>query len=393
MAVMWSRDIVIAGLIGLTTGVIPVPGQASSPPADGVDYADPAHWVCHPDTADVCDTGLDATIVDADGTLTPEPFAPDPDAPVDCFYVYPTISRDPSANSDLVAGDDEERFVAANQVAPLGAGCRVFAPLYRQVTLPALAGTVTAGPEARELAFEDVVAAWEYYLQHDNDGRGVILIGHSQGAGILTRLLARDVDTDAATRDLLVAAYLAGTSVQVPPGTDVGGTFDQLPLCRADDQYGCVVTWSTYRSAVPPPPTAFFGADAEGTEAACTNPAALAGGRVPLTSRFPARSSDATDDLGGATGGLDAAWLDPAAGTIDTPYVVLPGLLVAGCAEWNGHNYLEIDPVADAGPRADDVPGDLTPDWGMHLVDVNVVMGDLQRLLVTQATAWAAAHG
>ncbi|WP_227462344.1 DUF3089 domain-containing protein [Desertimonas flava] len=125
---MWSRGIVIAGLIGLTTGVIPVPGQASSPPADGVDYADPAHWVCHPDTADVCDTGLDATIVDADGTLTPEPFAPDPGAPVDCFYVYPTISRDPSANSDLVAGDDEERFVAANQVAPLGTGCRVFAP-------------------------------------------------------------------------------------------------------------------------------------------------------------------------------------------------------------------------------------------------------------------------
>lgn len=397
---MGIRSIVVVGLALVGGGVVPGAAIASSPPSgdvdavDVVDYADPANWVCRPDVDDVCDTGLDSTIVDADGTLVPQPFTPDPEAPIDCFYVYPTISRDPTANSDLVAGDAEERFVAVNQVAPLGEGCRVYAPLYRQVTLSALTGTVTAGPEARELAYSDVVAAWNQYLANDNDGRGVVLVGHSQGAGILTRLLAQHVDTDPAIRPLVVSAYLAGTSVQVPPGSDVGGTFQELPLCRSADQFGCIVTWSTYRSSEPPPTTAFFGYADEGTEAACTNPAALAGGRSPLTSRFPAESSEATDELGAEpTGGLDAAWLDPAAGTIDTPFVTLPGLLTGGCVEWNEHNYLEIDPVSDPGPRADDVPGDLTPDWGMHLVDVNVVMGDLQQLVVTQATAWLAANG
>lgn len=391
---MGYRARVVVGLVALAgTFLAPAAGQASSPPTDAiaaVDYADPANWVCRPDTDDVCDTGLDATVVDADGTLTPQPFSPDPEAPIDCFYVYPTISRDPAANSDLVAGDDQERFVTANQAAPLGGGCRVYAPLYRQVTLPALAGTVSAGLDARELAYSDVVAAWMHYLANDNGGRGVVLIGHSQGAGILERLLVQYVDADDATRALIVSAYLAGTSVQVPPGSDIGGTFHHLPVCRADDQFGCIVTWSTYRSSAPPPTTAFFGSSDGATEAACTNPAALAGGRAPLTSRFPAERTSASDELGG--GGLTAAWLDPSAGTIDTPFVALPGLLTGGCAEWNGHNYLEIDPVADPGPRADDVPGDLTPDWGMHLVDLNVVMGDLQRLVVTQATAWVAAH-
>lgn len=365
---------------GVVVGAIVAPGSGaggSAPPDGRVDYGDPANWVCRPDTDDVCDTGLDATVVAADGTLTVEAFSPDPDAPIDCFYVYPTISRDPTPNSDLVAGPDEEQYVTVNQVAPLGGTCRVFAPLYRQVTLAALAGTVTAGPAARELAAADVLDAWEHYLANDNHGRGVVVVGHSQGAGILARLLADHVDDDDGARSLLVAAYLAGTSIQVPPGADVGGTFQHLPLCRAADQVGCVVTWSTYRASSPPPPTAFFGASGDGTEAACTNPASLSGGRAELRARFP------TDD---------GAWLHPGAGTIDTPHVVLPGLLTGGCVAWNGLNYLEVATHPDDGPRADDIPGDLSPEWGLHVVDLNVVMGDLQELIVTQATSWMAAH-
>ena len=66
-------------------------------------YADPANWVCRPDKEDICDGDLDATVIEADGTTKVEPWTANPDAPIDCFYVYPTISRDPSETSDLIA--------------------------------------------------------------------------------------------------------------------------------------------------------------------------------------------------------------------------------------------------------------------------------------------------
>jgi len=77
------------------------------------------------------------------------------------------------------------------QAARLTSVCDVYAPVYRQVTLPALFGTLPpeAGAPDRELAYSDAAAAWDYYMAHHNKGRGVVLIGHSQGAGILKRLV------------------------------------------------------------------------------------------------------------------------------------------------------------------------------------------------------------
>jgi hypothetical protein len=149
-------------------------------------YADPASWLCRPDTTDdVCDQDLDLTVVEADGTTSVDAFEPVADAPVDCFYVYPTISRDETTNSDMDASPEEEGFAALNQVARLGETCRVFAPVYRQTTLTALSGAVSGGgglpAEAGEMAYGDVLDAWEHYLATDNEGRGVILVGHSQG--------------------------------------------------------------------------------------------------------------------------------------------------------------------------------------------------------------------
>ena len=47
----------------------------------------------------------------------------------DCFYVYPTISRDPTDNSDLVPGI-EEQAVAAVQLARFASVCKTYAPIY-----------------------------------------------------------------------------------------------------------------------------------------------------------------------------------------------------------------------------------------------------------------------
>jgi hypothetical protein len=75
-------------------------------------------------------------MINADGTTAVETFTPTPDAPVDCFYAYPTASEDVTLNSDLIAGREKE--VEFQQAARLSTSCRMFAPTYRIVTLACL---------------------------------------------------------------------------------------------------------------------------------------------------------------------------------------------------------------------------------------------------------------
>ena len=84
----------------------------------------------------------------------------------------------------------------------------------------------------------------------------------------------------------------------------------------------------------------------------------------------------------------DQAWLPSSVGEITTPFVSVPGLVSGSCVFNDGFNYLSVDVHPEAGPRADDIGGDLTPDWGLHLVDVNLVMGDIISLVETQSLAF-----
>ncbi len=350
-------------------------------------YADPANWVCHPDADDVCDDGLDATVVEEDGTLTEQPWQADPAAAIDCFYVYPTISADQTQYSDREPGD-EERFVTLNQAARLGEVCRVFAPVYRQRTLAGLAGALggsTTPPVEPPPAYPDVLEAFRHYMATENDGRGVVLIGHSQGAGLLNDLLAEEVDPNADVRDQLVAAYLAGAAVRVPEGEDVGGDFDTLALCRSPEQVGCVVSWASFSAAVPPGADALFGRPrGGGGVAACNNPASLSGGSAELRSYFP--SSPSASILGASGDATD--WVRGE--EVATPFVTTPGLVSAECVSKGGFDYLEVTVHGDpSGPRADDIGGELGATWGLHLQDVNLVMGDIVELVGTQSESWA----
>ncbi|MFN8052219.1 MAG: DUF3089 domain-containing protein [Acidimicrobiales bacterium] len=384
-----------------TSSTAPTTRATSTPTTTAVAYAgyrsvsydDPAHWLCRPDRDDACSRDLDATVVTADGALTVEPFVPAADPSIDCFYVYPTISRDPGAISDWNASPDEEGFAAYNQVARLRADCRVFAPVYRQRTLASLATRVAGGTTADGAdPYDDVLDAWKTYMSEDNHGRGVVLVGHSQGSALLSRLVSEEIDPSPSLRSRLVAAYLAGWAVRVPAGRDVGGDFRHVPLCRRSDQTGCVVTWASFRSTAPPPADAFFGKPREGDDpAACNNPSALAGGSAEPHGYFPANRSASilaslAPDAPGAT-----PWVDPSAGTVTTPFVSLPGLVSTECSSADGFNFLKVTVHGDpADPRADDIGGDLTPEWGLHLVDLNLVMGDVVSLVASQASAWLA---
>ena len=187
----------------------------------------------------------------------------------------------------------EELFVVRQQAARLGSVCRVFAPVYRQVTLTALlallGGTTDPGrPRASPTATS--LDAWKHYIANDNDGRGVVLIGHSQGAGLLTRAHPeRDRSQPRAARPPRVGDAARDES----PGARRGGRRRRLPEHPAlpHARQTSDARSPTRRSARRRRRrrTASSAARARpGWQAACTNPASLGGrqrARCTRTSR------------------------------------------------------------------------------------------------------------
>ena len=366
--------------------------RAEEAAVTATDYADPALWLCRPGRQDACSAPQDATIVAVNGRLKREVFHPAKNPPIDCFYVYPTVSNEPGGNSDLTITGAEKSVVNA-QFARFAAKCRLYAPMYRQVTLTALRALITGKPipADRDLGFADVLGAWNYYLAHDNQGRGVVLIGHSQGSGVLTRLIKEEIDGKP-VQSKLISAILMGTSLPVPKGADVGGAFKHIPVCRSNSQTECVIAFADFRANAPPPANSRFGKASEGMQAVCANPAALGGGSGMLNAYLSAsRISTASD---GPREPFD--WTTPAK-PIDTAFVKVPGLLSAECVADEHGSYLAVTlHPTPGGARTNDISGDVVvngqvwPDWGLHLIDANLTMGNLVAIVGDETKAYLA---
>lgn len=340
------------------------------PPRAALDYADPEAWLCRPGREDACADDLSVAVIEADGGTRIEAFAADPDAPVDCFYVYPTVSADATPNADAIPGEEETR-TAAIQAGRFASVCRIYAPVYRQVSVAALRDMLGGGSPGsdRELAFADVRAAWTHYMANDNQGRGVILIGHDQGAGVLGRLIASDIANGPA-RGQLVGAILPGANLR-------SSDLPTLSPCTSASDVGCVIAYAAYRAETPPGAGALFGrTEGANGETICVNPADLDGSRGVLKPLMPTQPANMfMQQPGPWVAGAD----DPAAA-----FVSPPGLLSAGCLRTGDHHYLAVATLADPdGARIDAVAGDVMidgaalPDWGLHLVEINIALGNL----------------
>ena len=364
---------------------------AAQEPAAAPDYADEANWLCLPGRADTCAQPLPTTALNPNGYGSTGQVTPAADAKVDCFYVYPTVSQDKGMNSDLTPGQ-EEKGVAYFQIARFGTVCRTFAPVYRQATLAALmsqASGLGGAAQSMPIAYADVLAAWRHYLQHYNQGRPFVLVGHSQGTVHLMQLLASEIENSPAAARML-SALLIGFNVEVPEGQLVGGTFAKTPLCTRVGETGCVVTYVSYRATNPPPPDAVFGRAARpGLTVACTNPARLRRETTPLDSYWPAGM--------GLAGGADPIrW--SSSGAPPSFFVRTEGLASATCVNRGNAGYLSVTVNADpSDARTDEIPGDVAiggrimPGWGLHLADVSLAHGDLIALVEAQAEAFAKA--
>jgi hypothetical protein len=363
---------------------------ASDGPTGPADYADQANWLCLPGRADAC-VSPDTVELGPNGFGAPvvTPAAADPSA--DCFYIYPTVSRDPGFNSDLTPGI-EERAAVQIQFARYRSVCRTFAPVYRSGTVSAVRSVLGGLNPAPifERAYGDVEAAWRYYLQHYNHGRPVVIIAHSQGSIYAIALLKREFE-GRPLQDRLVSAIIPGYTVEVPQGRVTGGTFRSLPLCTSPGETGCVVSYVSFREGQDPPADAMFGhASQPDWTIACTNPAALGSSRrVPLDSYFFTGSSESMPSrvVWSRTG-------PPPARVVHTT-----GLATAACVNEGRTGYLSLGVNADPNDaRTDDIPGEIffwryTFDgWGMHLADMSAPQGDLIRMVAAQSAAWHANH-
>jgi len=372
----------------LALGLIAAPAMAQPSPAPAaVDYADEASWLCLPGRMDVCDYPLPTMALDPAGYGARSEAAPAADPPIDCFYVYPTVSRDPGDNSDMNAGAEEQTATVV-QLGRFSGICRAFAPIYRQATLGSIAAVLRGRDPAPifAIAYADVLAAWRDYLAHRNNGRPFVLIGHSQGTIHLIRLLAEEIEGRPVAQRML-SALLIGYNVEVPEGGLTGGTFRTTPLCTRAGQTGCVVTYVSFRADSPPPPGALFGrAAAPGRTIACTNPAALGSdGAAPLESYWFAGTTDLLQ--------AEIHWSSQ--GPPPAPFLHTQGLVSAACVHRGPLGYLAVTVNADPNdPRTDQIPGDVSfagvrqPGWGLHLADVPIAQGDLIRLVEAQRDAF-----
>jgi hypothetical protein len=310
-----------------------------------------------------------------DGTRHGEPTPAPVPGNLDCFYVYPTVSRETTANADLQI-QPVETTVAIAQAARFSAACRVWAPMYRQRTVNDLFNGQhgAASSPQNQLALASLRSAWRDYLAHDNNGRRVVLIGHSQGAAMLIRLIRQDIDPDPALRRKIALAILLGGNVTIPNGNRLGGaltggSFQHLPLCTRSGESGCVIAYSSFPSQ--PPAFSLFGRAGAGVsvlsgetaadrQVACVNPAALGadpGATATLHPYVP-------------TSQLPAV-------RASTPWVSFPGRYRAQCRHAGTATWLEVTATKQARGQPSLLHEDLGAAWGYHIVDVNLALGDL----------------
>jgi hypothetical protein len=377
MSKLRARILASISVIALVaSALIGVAGRANA------DSPPPTTWLCKPGMAnDPCTPSLTTTVYSNTGkVLGVKHVHQVPHPKIDCFYVYPTVSDQKTPAADFTI-DPVLRSIALYQAARYSSECRVFAPVYRQITLSAASNPAAVTPALREQAYQDVRNAWLDYLAHYNHGRGVVFIGHSQGSGDLERLLAEEVDPNPALRSRLVSAIILGGNVTVKKGSDRGGVFQNIPACRSSRQFGCVVAFSTFDAPVPA--NSGFGRTTDPSlQVLCTNPASLAGGSAPVDSVYPTQPF--------APGSIAAvtALLGQPPITATTPWVEVRDSYEATCSSADGANVLQVTPLG-ASPLLHEVP-DAT--FGLHLVDGNIALGNLVSLVRTQALAWQGHH-
>lgn len=230
----------LATLLTSCGSTLPAFDASLQPPAPN--YANEAHWSALPfrkDAADVVPYG--------------ETWISDSLKKVDVFYIYPTLYRKGdvwcAALDDKKLNKQIDKLPVRLHAGVFSAVGRTYAPRYRQAHVDAFFSEHREeGSKALGFAYEDVKAAFEYYLKHYNNGRPIIIASHSQGTWHARKLLAEYFD-DGALKAQLVCAYVVGYAIYPDE-------YSSLRLCQTPTETQCYVTWSSFKEGYEYPDTA-----------------------------------------------------------------------------------------------------------------------------------------
>ncbi|WP_262365472.1 DUF3089 domain-containing protein [Gordonia sp. OPL2] len=337
--------------------------------------------------SDPCDLPQDTTDL-LTGAVTSPPPVTDPDKSVDCFFVYGTATHSLTPNAERVASP-EIRAATSLQGARFNRICRMYAPVYRQASFPGTLLVNLGYTEPFSVAYRDVLDAWNAFLSHQDTGRGVILIGHSQGAFLLRKLIREQIDPRPQVRSRLAGAFVMGGNVTTERGSTVGGDFTRIPICTQRYQYRCV---TAYSNNIVPPPLSLFGnstLDIASLRAglpmgpryavACTDPAVISGNDDPVGITVPSAPYPT-----GILAAFVAYTAAPGAWpTSSTTWTTGRGRGVGRCAEVNGYRQYHITMTR---PQAlNEIPL-----FDTHVIDVNFGLDRLVDIASRQAKSWLA---
>ena len=199
------------------------------------DYSDLDFWASHPwkkDESDIAPSSLKNNTVN--------------DSLADVFFIYPTTYTDIKMPTGWNANIDDQALnlrtqntTILYQASVFNNHCRIFSPYYRQANLQAFyTNDKAVAAKAFEIAYLDIKNAFEYYLQHYNNGRPIIIASHSQGTLHAGRLL-KEFFEGKPLQQKLVCAYIIGLPV-------FKNYFKELKPCIDSTSTGCFVSWRTF---------------------------------------------------------------------------------------------------------------------------------------------------
>jgi hypothetical protein len=197
------------------------------------DYSNLNYWAAHPWKKNTSDS-------------VPRPLRSSfkKDSSVDVFFLYPTSltsKKDGRWNADI---DDTKLNAKTDyssilyQASVFNEQCRIFSPRYRQAHIKAFFIDTKESEKYFDTAYEDIKAAFVYYLQNFNGGRPIIIASHSQGTKHAAKLLKEFFD-DKLLQNKLVCAYIIGLPVP-------DNYFTSIPFCKDSSSTGCFVSWRTF---------------------------------------------------------------------------------------------------------------------------------------------------
>jgi hypothetical protein len=201
------------------------------------DFENKYFWVAHPDKSDTSD--LVPIGIDTSGDIAKKN--------VDVFFVHSTGFVGPGGwNSSMQIENSEAQsieYMLSSMASIFNGCCNIYAPHYREAQIQSfMPENFDSGTQALDLAYQDVEAAFDYYLTHYNHGRPFIVVGHSQGTTHALRLLEQRVDNTQLVNQL-VAGYLVG--YWLPKDKFTRG-FEQIKPCEVATQIGCIVSYDVF---------------------------------------------------------------------------------------------------------------------------------------------------